>query len=286
MMKRRFLVLSVAAAFVSECAHHSSDTAVIPKECFQEASFKYCLFPSPNRTNASVAYFFHGRGGSERDWESGSVLGREIKAFWKDNRIEPPTIVSVSFGKAWLLSPRMASPESGLLELFERQVIPNVESRMTTIRKRIVFGASMGGLNALIVGLSSKLQFDKVGALCAGIYDIPLFQRPPNFSAFVDQTGADPKYLDDFASLAARYVSTSGEWARISPLALLDSSRSKGKQKIYLWAGKKDRHGNFAGAASFADRAKKKGLDVEWISSAGGHCTALDIPSIAKFLAD
>jgi hypothetical protein len=53
---------------------------------------------------------------------------------------------------------------------------------------------------------------------------------------------------------------------------------------LYLWAGRNDKHPNYQGNEALAEKAKLKGLSVEWRSSEGGHCTDIDIPSIANFL--
>lgn len=44
-----------------------------------------------------------------------------------------------------------------------------------------------------------------------------------------------------------------------------------------------DKYGNFEGSQIFVDRARARGLKVQWRPLYGGHCV-IDVPSVADFL--
>ena len=252
------------------------------EECFKKNSYNYCVHRGHINT---IAYYFHGKFSDEHSWGGNPYFSDKIRGYWSKNKLDSPTVVSISFGSAWLLTPKTQLQDSGLLEKFTDQVLPEVEKQIGKPKRRIIFGNSMGGLNSLILGLSHPELFKKAAALCPGIYDISLYKWTSAVTEWIQKVHADPKIIEDFVSLSRKYVSNDSEWNKISPIALLEKYPNTQTQ-FYLWSGINDKHGNYEGSKIFAEKAKQKGINIQWISSQGGHCTELDIPSIAKFLTD
>ena len=167
--------------------------------------------------------------------------------------------------------------------MFLKEVIPDVEKRLGPPKYRVVFGESMGGLNALIVGLSNNALFNKVISLCPGIYNGSPFASIGDIFRFIKRTGAEPRVLLGVLMLARQYVSDEESWKAISPIDLLDHASPLSSPEIYLNVGLYDVYGNFEGAELFAKKAIQKGFKVQWRPSYGGHCS-IDIHSVAEEL--
>jgi len=130
-------------------------TVLFDEVCTAKSDYTYCIYKAKQGNNKNIAYYFHGRGGRPESWGQDKDFSLAIQHYWLKNKIKPPVVISVSFGKEWLLAPKLSSPQSGLYEKFKISVIPEVESKLFKPEKRIVFGKSMGGLNALIAGLTA-----------------------------------------------------------------------------------------------------------------------------------
>jgi len=100
----------------------------------------------------------------EQLWNDDTYFTAKLQARWQDTRVLPPTVVTVSYGPTWLLTPKGRRPNSGLLDdLMIR--MPEIEARAGAPRHRMLMGESMGGLNVLIAGLSYPARFTKLAAL-------------------------------------------------------------------------------------------------------------------------
>ena len=146
-------------------------------------------------------------------------------------------------------------------------------------------GESMGGLNVLVLGLSQPGRFDRVAALCPGVYQDSPFAPFGTLRAALQRTGADPKTAFGVWWLARQHVADDAEWARVSPLALIETlARAPRRPALYLSCGLYDRYGNFEGTQTLAARARQLGVDTAWHPLYGGHC-AIHVASLARFLA-
>jgi S-formylglutathione hydrolase FrmB len=255
------------------------------KECFVENYYRYCIYKATQGTNGNIAYHLHGRNLDEHSWNDDTYFTAMIQQYWAQKTVKPPVIVSVSFGPTWLLTPKGKAPESGLLEKFKDEVIPQIESKLGKPHHRSIFGESMGGLNSLIIGLNSESFFHKVAALCPAIYKGSPFAPLSEIKKFLKRTGADPKTIYGVISLAKKSVTNNSEWEKASPLTLIQNYSARKSPKIYLSCGLYDQYGNFEGSQLFVEQAKKKGFQIQWHPIYGGHCS-IDIQSLAEFLLD
>jgi hypothetical protein len=292
---RRPLAWGVAALVLVALVHHGWSQLTRPwgaqavafrpaaESCGTAGELRYCVFRAPQGTNGDVLYHLHGRSLDERIWNDDTYLTALLQAQWQDRQALPPTVVTLSYGSTWLLTPRGKRADSGLLEDLMRR-LPEIEARTGAPRRRLLMGESMGGLNVLIAGLSEPTSFHKIAALCPGVYVDSPFGSLTRMRAGIERTGANPKTAFGIWLLARRYVADEAEWRRISPLSLIERA-GPDFPALYLSNGLYDAYGNYEGSRLLAERAVKRGVRTEWRPLYGGHC-ATDVASLASFLVD
>lgn len=293
-IKKIYLVLIAVLAlgywswghFTSPTGAQKVDYTPAQQECFaggKTKPWKYCIYKADQGVNGDVLYMLHGRNLSEQIWNDDTFYTAMIQKYFADHKIQPPTVVTISFGSVWLLTPKNQQDKSGLLDILTNEVIPEVEQKTGAPKRRLLFGESMGGTNSLTLALNSKKLFAKAGILCPGIYKITPFAPFSEVQEFIKRTGADPKIIFGIRALGLMYVSTMDEWKQISALDLLETVDPQDMPEFYLSVGLYDKYGNYEGVEHFYNRAVQRGLKMQWHPLYGGHC-AVDIPSISEFL--
>ena len=256
--------------------------AAAEKSCGSSGALRYCLYRDPRGTNGDLLYHLPGRNLDEQVWNDDTYYTALLQAEWQRSGVLPPAVVTVSYGPTWLLAPKGEKAESGLLEDFFSR-LPQIERRVGAPRRRMLLGESMGGLNVLIAGLSRPELFDKVAALCPGVYTVSPFSTLSEMRAGMERTGASPKMIYGVWTLARRYFANDAEWRRASPLTLVEKVGPTAPA-LYLSNGLYDSYGNFEGTERLARRAAERSIATEWHPLYGGHC-ANDARSLAAFLA-
>lgn len=281
------IIFVVAGYFL--CNHFTKSNwdqkvAFIPARVqqFTSGNLKYIVYRAENGVSDDIVYHLHGRNLDASIWNDDTYFTSQIQAYWQKTSIRPPTVVVVSYGPVWLLTPKNSTPDSGLLEDFIAR-LPEIETNVGKPNRRILLGESMGGLNVLIAGLSRPETFSKVASLCPGVYRDSPFSDLSVMREMVKRTGADPKIIFGVTQLAKKYVSNEEEWNSISPISLIERANER-YPELYLSCGLYDNYGNFEGTEILANTAIKKGLKTIWHPLYGGHC-AIDIASLADFLA-
>lgn len=251
------------------------------QSCETSGSLRYCVYRDRRGTNGDIVYHLHGRNLDERIWNDDTYFTAMLQGEWQRSRVLPPTIVTVSYGSTWLLTPKGEKADSGLLDDMMTR-LPAIEAKIGPPRRRLLLGESMGGLNVLIAGLSYPLRFAKVAALCPGVYASSPFTTLSSIRATMERTGANPKIVFGVWLMARKYVANDVEWRRISPLDLIQRAGPR-YPALYLSNGLYDAYGNFEGTERLADMARQHGVKTEWHPIYGGHC-ATDASSLAAFL--
>lgn len=251
------------------------------EDCHASGRLRYCVYRAAQGTNGDVLYHLHGRRLDERIWNDDTYLTAMVQAQWQEMGVAPPTVVTLSYGDTWLLTPRGEREDSGLLEdLMGR--LPEIERTIGAPRRRLLVGESMGGLNVLIAGLSNPNAFERIAALCPGVYAVSPFASLAANRAAIARTGANPKRAFAIWMLARKYLANEDEWRRVSPLVLIERAGPQ-SPALYLSNGSYDAYGNYEGTQLLAKRAARRGVRTEWRPLYGGHC-ATDIKSLAAFL--
>jgi enterochelin esterase-like enzyme len=251
------------------------------QECAVRGPLRFCINKAAQGVNGDVVYHLHGRNMDERVWNDDSYLTAMLQAHWQEAAVRPPTVVTVSYGPVWLLVPKGQLKDSGLLEDF-MQRLPDIEAVVGKPRRRLLLGESMGGLNALILGLTQHTHFAKVAALCPGVYADSPFSPFATLKAGAERTGANPKIIFGIVQLAKAHFADESEWNRASPLQLIERAGAH-FPNLFLSCGLYDAYGNYEGTQRLAKRAAQLGVNVEWHPIYGGHC-ATDIASVGNFL--
>ena len=249
---------------------------------FTSGNLNYTIYRAENGVSDDIIYYLHGRNLDASIWNDDTYFTAQIQAYWQRSSIKPPTVVVVSYGPVWLLTPKNSKAESGLLDDFINR-LPEIESKLGNPKRRILLGESMGGLNVLIAGLNRPEMFSKVASLCPGVYVDSPFSDYSTLRTGIKRTGADPKIIYGVTQLAKSYVSNDEEWKAISPISLIERA-GQNYPELYLSCGLYDNYGNFEGTEALAQTALKKGVKTIWHPLYGGHC-AIDIASLANFLA-
>jgi pimeloyl-ACP methyl ester carboxylesterase len=249
---------------------------------FTVGKLNYTIYRAETGVSDNVIYHLHARNLDASIWNDDTYFTSLVQAYWQKALIKPPTVVVVSYGPVWLLTPKNSQVESGLLDDFIAR-IPEIESKVGKPSRRILLGESMGGLNVLILGLSHPKIFSKIASLCPGVYLESPFSDYSTQRAGMKRTGADPKIVYGVTQLAKKYVSNDEEWKAINPISLIERA-DQTYPELYLSCGLYDKYGNFEGAEALANLAIKRGVKTKWHPLYGGHC-AVDIASLADFLA-
>ncbi len=251
------------------------------KEFTVDGPLRYCVYRAVGGVNGDIVYHLHGRNLDENVWNDDTYFTSMVQSQWESSKQKPPTVVTVSYGPVWLLTPKGQAESSGLLDDFVRR-IPNIEAKIGSPNRRMVIGESMGGLNSLILGLSRPHLFSKVASLSPGVYNLSPFSSFSVLKAAAARTGADPKIGFGVMQLAKKYITNEDEWNSISPISLINNA-SETYPELYLSCGLYDKYGNFEGSKILAEKAIGKGVKTIWHPVYGGH-GAVDVSSLADFL--
>lgn len=250
-------------------------------EKFTQGNLSFTIYRTSNGVNQDIVYHFHGRNLDDTIWNDDIYYTSLIQQYWQKSNVIPPTVVLISYGPEWLLTPQNSMDKSGLMDDFISN-LPLIESKTGKPRNRILLGESMGGLNVLILGLSRPELFSKIASLCPGVYLDSPFSDLKEIRAALKRTGADPKIALGIYKMAKTYASSEEEWKEISPINLMERANSQ-YPELYLSCGLYDKYGNFEGTEALANLAISKGVKTHWHPLYGGHC-AIDINSLADFL--
>lgn len=248
---------------------------------FESGNLNYTVYRAENGVSDDVIFHLHGRNLDPSIWNDDTYFTSLVQAYWQRSSVKPPTVVVVSYGPIWLLTPKNSQAESGLLDDFIKR-LPEIESKLGKPKRRILLGESMGGLNVLIAGLSRPEMFSKIASLCPGVYLDSPFSDLSTLRAALKRTGADPKIAYGITQLAKRYVSNEEELKAINPISLIKRA-DQNYPELYLSCGLYDKFGNFEGTEALANLAIKRGVKTKWHPLYGGHC-AIDVASLAEFL--
>jgi pimeloyl-ACP methyl ester carboxylesterase len=282
------LFLFSFSAFAQEAPGCVCDLSDEAGQCLQT----YCVHPGKS---ADVVYYFHGAGSSEGNWGEDAYYPAQIRAYWQEKGLPPPTVVAVSYGRTWLLAPKNSSSQSGLFEDFENRLRPLIEAGLgETPARRMVIGESMGAFNSLQLALRTP-NYAKAAILCGVMHETlsPFSTEEELTEAIKASIAYRARGEEDVTpmlqriqgalKLARDYYPTREEWMPFDPLALAASTTSP--TSFYIASGLHDVFASYEGNEKLAKILASKNIPVDWRPQWGGHC-AIDIPSVARFLVE
>jgi pimeloyl-ACP methyl ester carboxylesterase len=264
----------------------SSSLAANEKLCGQVSApvgYTYCTTKAKESTNKNVLYYLHGGGGEENEW---NTISQEIYTRWLSKNVNPPIVISISFGPYWLLVEQNASPNSGLFDVFQNIVMPQIESiaSQDPINERRLLGLSMGGFNSIqLLGKLPANTFSSSAIVCPAIVNLSPWAPDSELQNFSHQTKADLSTLNNISQIAQNFVSNEQTWNNsVSPFALLKNI-SLSTPSILIATNEDDYTFN-PGGSLFAQQLTQLNPTVTSEKWPGGHC-AINSASLADFIA-
>lgn len=252
----------------------------------------YCIHQPVGKSSGDVLYYFHGRGGSELQWQEEWYYTAQIRAEWNKKHAWRPTVISISFGPEWLLAEKNSSNLSGLFEFFTKSLLPMIENGIGGVKgRRLAMGESMGGFNTTQLALKTRL-FSKAAILCAPMTTVSPFSPIADIEKFIEQSAAQhywkpidptrvPNHVNSALNSLKAVFPSEKDWNTASPVVLAGTRKSR--TSFYVAAGFHDEYALYEGNEVFVEKLKASGMRVEWHPMWGGHCV-MDIPSLARFL--
>lgn len=276
-MNRYLMALAVSFFFYSQFAY-SAEPACNTRN-WGDIQAKYCIETPQSGDSDTVLVYFHGLGGNEKDWWSSP----EIQAIQQELRTRnfDPWIITVSYGKAWLLT---EVPNGLLFPKTVDQLLPDLfqQIKPSGFTHKYLMGASMGGLNTSQVMLKRPHMFDKFMLICPAITTVGPFAPERDVIDYVMRTGAQAKRVAFMLQWARMEFPKANDWQNHSPLVLADKPINL--PQIYLSCGLKDEFGFQEGAHMLYAKLRPKATRAWWVPIPDGvHC-AVDPESIVNFI--
>jgi len=237
-------------------------------------NWNYCMHRYPD-SGDRVLFYFHGLGGSEKSWESGSTE-KQMLQYWRNRGIKPPLVISISFGQAWFLAEKNNSPASGLYNVFVNGVLPFFQQKLSPIAVSgtYLMGVSMGGFNAAQLYLKNSNLFTRVALICPAMSMVSPHASDQEIQNYIASTGADPELVVKSLYLAKQFFPTEADWQKHSPNILAPLKGGPSLPPVYVSNGMADLYGFYQGNSDFVNKLKAKGTPVASNFYVGaGHCS-------------
>jgi len=241
---------------------------------------RYCVTETLGSENPNTLYYMHGVQGDEEIWERDGIL---LRAAWQLGNVDPPRVITLSFGPTWLLGEKNSSSRSGLLERLFQEILPEIERNIEGIsnKNRYLFGLSMGGFNAIQMMSYHPEMFVKVALACPAVTTVGPFAPEKEVQEYIKRTKASEENVRFTIALAREYFPTQETWQHAWPLQLADRMGSH-FPPVYVSGATKDSFGFQEGDMAFARRAQSRGVKIQTEMVPGPHCL-YNGSSIANF---
>jgi pimeloyl-ACP methyl ester carboxylesterase len=246
-------------------------------------SYSYCITKTQGSTNKSILYYMHGGGGDETAWSSASP---SIYQRWLSQSVNPPIVINISFGPYWLLVEKNPSPNSGLLDVFQNIVMPQIESIATQepINERMLIGLSMGGFNTTqLLGKLPANTFSRAALVCPAIVNLSPWASDAEIQNFAQQNNANLGTLYNIVQIAQNFVSDETVWNEsVSPFTLIE--KISASTPSMLIATNEDDYTFKPGGILFAQQLTTLKTPLVTQTWPGGHCD-INGSALADFIA-
>jgi len=195
--------------------------------------------------------------------------------------IELPIVVTISFGPIWLLTD---DAHHNLMKVFLETIVPRVEREIgQPVVRRFAVGESMGGYNALLVGLKASQKFSRVAALCPPLSTVSPYTASGSVFDYISTSSTSFKRGLMLFIFGRTFFTDQMSWERNDPVHLAAAMPLGTGPQIYLSCGRHDQWGCFEGAEALVSSINKRGVMIDWHPNEGGHCD-IDANSLARFL--
>lgn len=265
------------------CGKAYSTQHLCGNDTVDSVNYGWCIDTQDQNTNTDVLYYLHGRGGSEQDW---NYFGPALQNEWNKMGVTAPTVITISFGQAWLLTDVSRPQHPALYPIFVNKIMPAMEAKIGGIKgRRMLKGDSMGGFNSSQLLLKSGNLFERVALVCPGISTLSPYSSEAEVADFLEnhKEYVKKELIQGLLLWTKIEFPALQDWQNHNPLLKVQTLSDK-SPKVHVSCGDKDEYGFFEGAKKFAELAKAGGADVKWQPLSGGHCVT-DVKAMAAFLA-
>lgn len=248
-----------------------------------QRKWSYCIYRYDNHSQ-KVVYYFHGLLGDERDWERNSE--KKMLTQWKKTGQQPPIVVSMSFGRSWLLAEKNSSSKSGLYEILVQKILPQIQGQFLAIipEQNILLGFSMGGFNAIQLYFKQPQFFSQAAIICGAMSIVSPHAEQDEIDAYIQRTNAQRWLVLLAMNLSRYYFPSEADWSKHSPVSLAQNDLGPDSPPLYFANGLADEFGFHEGNLAFVEIATQKYARIKsHFYQNGGHCD-VDQEPIADFL--
>lgn len=247
-----------APDYVQECSDHEGPLA----------PWHVCITRTKGSRSKDVLFYFHGYSNDQCAWLASPRPGSDFRAgvagWWKENGVDAPAVVVFSLGRRFLLTPGGGRfPVSWFVD----SVLPEIRKKLGPKEgDYIIWGTSMGGLNALELYLSNP-----------GLWDRALLNSPmiPICDPYAEDGGTGcirgittPQigFLTfESLKLVREFYPTAEAWNGADPLKAAPRLLGPGYPPLLIEIGIADEFGFYPGTDAFRKIASDKGVSVEYI---------------------
>ncbi|MES3036488.1 MAG: alpha/beta hydrolase-fold protein [Bdellovibrionota bacterium] len=266
----------------TKAVYTTPDNAVCSGSKFEGVDVKWCIHFADRTKNPQVLYHFHGLGGNEKKW--GNNYTKQLISYWKDQGLTAPTVVTVSFGKLWLLT--QTSFGSRRYEMFIKKMMPFFEAKLglpVDASQRMLLGESMGGFNTTQVMLKNPELFSRFALHCPAVTPIGPFDSETTTKDFIKFTNAIAIRVWFTKAVGMLNFLKKSVWREHDPL-LLSAAATSIPAKVYLSCGDNDEFGFDTGTDALVKNLTNKVQQMEYVFIPGGTHGTVDVKSLADFL--
>jgi enterochelin esterase-like enzyme len=247
--------------------------------------WKYCVTTTTGSSSHTILYFLHGHGHDAEGWINSGDYKKRVREAWTAARGQAPIVVTVSFGRFWLLVEKNRSRRSGLLDVFADEVMPAVEKNLPRDGKprRLLLGESMGGFNAAQLVMKYPRFFDRAVLACPALARLSPYAGRAEIAAYKAAPGVNGLKVWLMLRLSREVFKNESDYHKSDPFTIGQSLLGPGTPPLLVSCGDRDQYGLYKSVGEFVGLARKNGVNVTYTPLHGGHCSA-DPAAIAKFL--
>lgn len=262
------LAVLLPIALMTSAAFATVNEDGVEKTCGQSQSqaptpvaYTYCVSITPGSQNPDVLYYMHGGGGDADSWKGNK---NPISKAWLRENFQAPTVIEISFGPFWVLTPQLGTPESGLLEVFTEELMPSLESRFLAkpVGARRLYGFSMGGSNTAMLLINRPDLFKSAVLRSPAIPGVSPHATEAEFEAYSKRSGISVDSIKGLSGFLTELLPTNEDFEKYAPLQAGKRLLNSKTPPMLITLGKKD-EAYYFGGQEFADAAIANGVNVQ-----------------------
>jgi pimeloyl-ACP methyl ester carboxylesterase len=275
-MLRYFIFFSFVLLSLLGCSQELPQRTqqVCKSEFIDGISASWCVESEIGKQSDQVVYYLHGIMDDEYRWSKTAIRSALYMTAIGQNKVLP-TVVSISIGKFWFLTPdrRFLGVLDSNLKVVAESIIPRIEKDLNIeIKSRIIVGESMGSFNAFQIAANYPSMWSKAAMLCPAFLPVGPHSSPLEMAAYLKRNPhAEAKKLLAVFPLALIDFPTTNSWNLNNPILI--SKYLNAFPVSFIASNGWDQYGFNEGALLVANNLHQQGLTVHYATSPEtGHC--------------